>query len=83
MTQAEDEALHNALHVVGVANAVQDAMEGDVLRTAKGLVCIAQVLARDNTSRRTSLAGFMMKTARELAPHLRVACLPRVKQELN
>jgi hypothetical protein len=79
MTQAEDEALVNAMHVCGVANAVQDAMNGDVLRTAKGLITIAMVFAKNDPALRSLLGRYCLQAARELDPHLAVTCLTRMR----
>jgi hypothetical protein len=78
MTQAEDEALANAQNVCSIANLVLDAMNNDPLRTAKGLVVIASVLATGHGhSFRSSLSRYLLQTARELEPRLAITCLPR------
>jgi hypothetical protein len=79
MTQAENEALANAMDVCGIANAVQDAMQGDVLRTAKGLITIAMVLAKSDPGLRSVLGRYCMQAARELDSHLAVTCLTRMR----
>jgi hypothetical protein len=79
MTQAEDEALANATAVCGIANAVHAAMEGDPLRTAKGLIVMAQVLASSDPALRALLGRYMIKAIRELDPHLALTCLQRAR----
>jgi hypothetical protein len=78
MTTQEDEALADVQNVCSIAALVLDAMNNDPLRTAKGLVVIASVLATGHGhSFRSSLGRYMLKTIRELDPRLAITCLPR------
>lgn len=64
---AQDQAaLEHATYIVAVANAVMAACRHDALRSACGLVSVAQVLAGDDAVARTTLAQIMLDAVHDL-----------------
>jgi hypothetical protein len=70
MQREEAETLANARDVCAVANEIMNANNGDPLRTALGLLTVAEVLCERDAISRVALAKRMMQAAYALDPDL-------------